>query len=144
MEEKILIKGTFGGKFIPFIFYIIGVVPFVILTIYDVADSWDGILITLGAGILLLFGGLGLIMSVIIKKRELIITNKRIIVRSAFGFRTDFPIEKVTDISMRPFSGIGCGSPSLKIMFHFCKNKQEIFDTIASETLKRDSAFLQK
>ena len=75
----------------------------------------------------LILCGFAFVLGKILDKRELIITNKRVIARGAFSFRTDFPIEKVTSVSTRWFGGIGCGTPSLKIMMFFCKNKQEIF-----------------
>ena len=141
MEEKVLVKGEFGGKFFAVLLWILSMALIAICIVCGIVN-YDEELIIMGivGGIPLII--LSIILSVILKKRELVITNKRIIARSAFGFRTDIPIEKITNISMRWFGGIGCGSPSTKVRFHFCKNKQEIFDTIASETLKRDSAFL--
>ncbi|MBE6787208.1 MAG: hypothetical protein E7537_02550 [Ruminococcaceae bacterium] len=141
MEEKVLIKGVFGGKFIITILWILGITFFALCCIGGIIDN-DAEIIIIGmvGGIPLIF--FATILTVLLKKCELIVTNKRVIARGAFGYRTDLPIEKITNISMRYFGGIGCGSPSTKVRFHFCKNKQEIFDTIASETLKRDSAFL--
>ena len=141
MEEKVLIKGEFGGKVIPVILYVLAAIAFLVLTIFDIVDSWDGILVAIGAGSAIVLAVCGILLKAIFKKRELIVTNKRVIARSAFGFRTDIPIEKITDVSMRYFNGIGCGSPSLKVMFPFCKNKIEIFDTIVSESLQRDSKY---
>lgn len=134
MEEKVLVKGVFGGKFISIILYILAVVTFGFL-----AMATAILIMGLISGIVLAI--FGLIISAILKKRELIVTNKRVIARGAFGFRADLPIEKITDVSMRWFNGIGCASPSLRIRFHFCKNKTEIFDTIISESLQRDSKY---
>lgn len=142
MEEKILIKGDFGGKFIPIILSALGVVAFIVLTIIDILGYFGGVLIGIGlisAVILFIYA---IIINEILKRRELIITNKRAIARGSFGFRADLPIEKITDVSMRWFNGIGCASPSLRIRFHFCKNKTEVFDTIISESLQRDSKYL--
>lgn len=141
MEEKVLIKGEFGGKVIPVILYVLAAIAFLVLTIFDIVDSWDGILIAIGAGSAIVLAVCGILLKAILKKRELIVTNKRVIARGAFGFRTDIPVEKITDVSMRYFNRIGCGSPSLKVMFPFCKNKIEIFDTIVSESLQRDSKY---
>lgn len=141
MEEKILIKGDFGGKFIPLVLSVLGVIAFIVLTIIDISGYFDGVLIAIGlisAVILFIYA---IIINEIFKKRELIITNKRVIARGAFGFRADLPIEKITDVSMRWINGIGCASPSLRIRFHFCKNKTEVFDTIISESLQRDSKY---
>lgn len=143
MEEKVLVKGVFGGKFMVTLFWILSIAFIAICVVCGIVN-YDEVLMAIG-----IVGGIPLIVftvifSVLLKKRELIVTNKRVIARAAFGYRTDLPIEKITNISMRCLGGIGCGTPSTKIRFHFCKNKQEVFDTIASETLKRDSAFLGK
>ena len=136
MEEKILIKGDFALRFIPIVLSAVGIFIFALFTLIDGAFFLINLIIAI------IFIVAAIIANKALKKRELIVTNKRVIARGAFGYRTDLPIEKITNVSMRCFGGIGCGTPSTKIRFHFCKNKQEIFDTIASETLKRDSAFL--
>ena len=141
MEEKVLVKGVFAGKIFTTVLWIVSI-AFAAICIIAGDTNYDDGLIALG-----IVGGIVLIITTILvstalKKRELIVTNKRVIARSAFGYRTDIPMEKVSDVSMHCFGGIGCGSPSIKVRFHFCKNKQEIFDAIASETLKRDRAFL--
>lgn len=135
MEEKVLIKGEFGGKFLVVLLYIAAALTAFLLIVTD--DD----LIALGflCGIVLAL--FAVILNVILNKRELVVTNKRVIARGAFGFRADLPIEKVTNVSMRWFNGIGCASPSLRIRFHFCKNKTEVFDTIISESLQRDSKY---
>ena len=116
--------------------YVIAAILFVIGlgTGYDIAILW----LTVSA-IFMVF--VGVILGTIFKKRELIVTNKRVIARGAFGFRADIPIEKITNVSMRWFNGIGCASPSLRIIFYFCNNKTEVFDTIISESLQRDSKY---
>ena len=141
MEEKVLVKGIFGGKFMVTLIWILSIAAIALCIVCGIVNYDEGlIIIGVVCGIPLII--FAIIFSALLKKRELIVTNKRVIARAAFGYRTDLPIEKITNVSMRCFNGIGCGTPSTKIRFHFCKNKQEIFDTIASETLKRDSAFL--
>lgn len=142
MEEKVLAKGVFGGKFIPVIFYVLAAIVFCYSVITAATYGWDGTFIVFALIYALTSTAFGIIIGKLMKKRELIVTNKRVIVRNAFCFRTDFPIEKITSVSTRWFGRIGCGSSSMKIMLGLCKNKQEIFDTIASEMVKRDSAFL--
>jgi len=137
MEEKVLIKAVFSKlKFLVILCYVIAAILFVIGlgTGYDIAILW----LTVSA-IFMVF--VGVILGTIFKKRELIVTNKRVIARGAFGFRADIPIEKITNVSMRWFNGIGCASPSLRIIFYFCNNKTEVFDTIISESLQRDSKY---
>lgn len=142
MEEKILIKGDFGGKFIPLILYILAAVAFGVLTMIDLIDYWGGVLIIIGALSAIVLVTWGVILDAILKKREMIVTTKRVIVRGAFGYRTDLAVEKITDVSMCWLNGIGCASPSARVKYHFCKNKMELFDTIVAEVLQRDSKYL--
>jgi protein-S-isoprenylcysteine O-methyltransferase Ste14 len=139
--EKISTKGVFGGDIIPKIIWGLAAITFCIFFSIEMSSSWDGIMFGIGIWSAIVLVIIGLIFKVILEKRELIITNKRVIARGAFGYRTDLPIEKVTDVSMCFFNGIGCASPSAKIKFHFCKNKMEVFDTIVAETLQRDSKY---
>ncbi len=143
MEEKILVKGIFSGDIIPKIFWSFAIIIWFLFLIIDVSGGWEGILIAVGTVSAIVLVIIGLIFKVILEERELIITNKRVIARGAFGYRADLPIEKVTDVSMCWFNGIGCASPSARIKFHFCKNKMEVFNTIVSETLQRDSKYLK-
>lgn len=136
MEEKVLIKGEFGGKFLVVLLYIVAA-----LTAFVFIVSGDDDLIPVGIVFGLVLVLFAIILNVLLNKRELVVTNKRVIARGAFGYRTDLPTEKVTNVSTYWFGGIGCGSPSSKIRFLFCKNKVEIFDVIISESLQRDSKY---
>ena len=142
MEEKILTKGVFGGKNTMIFLWALCATCFLIFTKW--AISWEDVSIVL-AGLMstALLVGITLIIGHILKKRELIVTNKRVIARGAFGFRRDIPIKKIAGISMFVFNGISIGSNSTKIKFQFCKNKIEVFDTIAAETLERDKTYLE-
>ena len=135
MEEKVLVKGLFSNVIIPIIAWVLGALSFVIFALID--DD----LIASGVLFALIFLAIGFIALAILKKRQMIVTNKRVIARGAFGCRVDLPIEKVTSTSIYIFNGIGCASPSKRIRFFFCKNKIELFDTIASEVLQRDSKY---
>ena len=141
MEEKVLIKGVLKGDIIPTIIYILAATVFGVLSIVDLTTLEEGFLIVIGFFCAIVLVSVGKFMSFLLKKRELIVTNKKVIVRGAFGFRADLPMEKITNVSMRWFGGMGCGTPSLKIMMYFCANKQDVFDTIISETLQRDSKY---
>lgn len=136
MEEKVLVKGVFGGKFAVTLLYILAAVILGILSIIDIEDHWDGELIIIGAVIAVIFVVFAIILGKSLKKRELIVTSKRVIARGAFGYRTDLAIENITSVSTYAFKGIGCASSSAKIKYLFCKNKMEIFDTISAEMLK--------
>ncbi len=141
MEEKILIKAEFSSlKTLVSILWLLTAICFLVFII--IAFAWvEPIFIEIGAVPTIILACTTLIITEILKKRELIVTNKRVIARGAFGYRLDLPIEKVTNVAMCGFDGIGCGSPSAKIKYHFCKNKTEVFDTIISESLQRDSKY---
>lgn len=141
MEEKILIKAVFSSlKFLVTILWVLTVICFLVFAI--IAIDWEEpIFILTGSVSTFILVLTTLIITEILKRRELIVTNKRVIARGAFGYREDLPIEKVTNVSMCFFNGIGCGSPSAKIKYHFCKNMTEVFDTIISESLQRDSKY---
>lgn len=143
MEEKVLVKGNLGGKFLVVIMYILAITPSALGIIMGIADDNEEMLFV-AIPYLIVMIIFAIIINAILNKRELVVTNKRVIARGAFSFRVDIPIEKVTHISSGFFGKIGCGSPSRKIRFAFCKNKMEIFDTLAAETLKRDSAILDE
>lgn len=136
MEEKVLLKGNFNGEQIPRIIGIIlGIVSIIIFISFDVALSGNGLFIFLGfveAGI---FIGIGAALMKLLEKRELVITNKRVIERRAFGFRRDIKLEDITDISMSRNNGISVASPSARIGFAWCTNKEEIYNTIAFQIL---------
>ena len=140
MEEKVLVKGVFGGKFLVTLIYIFAALIGVIFIGMGIADENEEVIIP-GVFMVLVFVIMGIIVNIILNKREFIVTNKRVIARGAFGFRADMPLEKVTAIRTYFWSGIGCSTPSVRVKYIFCKNKIEIFDTIAAEVLQRDSKF---
>ena len=140
-EDEILIKGVFEGNIFSSILYTLATIGFVALSLLDVLAGWYGVLIAIGFGSSIILVGIGIIISTIQKKRKLIVTNKKVIAIRAFGFRMELPIEKISSVFTCSFNGIGCGTSSAKILFFFCKNKQEVFDVIIAETLKRDRAF---
>ena len=144
MEEKVLVKGIFKSKLmsaLTTILYILAPIILVVFIAIDIEQYMDGAMIVTGVLLAGLFVLGAIIIRKIFKKREVIVTNKRVIVKGILKFRKDFPIEKITEVSTCWFNGIGCASPSSKFKYHFCANKMEIFDTIAEETLQRDSKY---
>lgn len=141
MEEKILAKADFVKfKFLIAFLWTLPPICLIAFIIWAIDTGVIGIMLV-GIVISIVIAIMTLLLSYILKKRELVVTNKRVIAKRAFGFRKDFPIEKVTEMSMCIFMGIGCASPSSKIKFLFCKNKTEIFDIIAFGTTKRNGKY---
>lgn len=137
MEEKVLLKGNLDGEKLPRIIGIIlGIVSIIICISFDVELSGNGLFIFLGFVAAGIFIGIGAALMKLLEKRELVITNKRVIERRAFGFRRDIKLEDITDISMYDWNnGISVASPSARIGFVFCTNKEEIYNTIAFQIL---------
>ena len=141
MEEKVLIKAEFSGvKFLIGLIWFLALAPALLLVLIGVVES-DEELIPVGILIGVVMAIFAFLFAKILKARELIVTNKRVIARAAFGHRVDLPIEKVTGVSTCFFGGIGCSSPSARVKFHFVKNKMDVFNTIAAEVLQRDSKY---
>ena len=142
MDEKIIIKADFYKFkfFIAFLWTLCPILFFVFMA--NAIDEGEMGIMFAGIVVVALLALYILLLSYVLKKRELIVTNKRVISRRAFAFRRDIPIEMVTDVSSRLFWGISCGSPSTKIFFSFCKNYKEVFDAISHEVLKRDRRYM--
>ena len=70
MEEKVLIKGVFGGKFIYVILYILAIIIGGLFIMIDIAEGWDGMLIATGVISAIILIICGAIISKIMKKRE--------------------------------------------------------------------------
>ncbi len=139
MEERVLAKADFiKFKFLIAFLWTLSPICLLGFIIWAIDQGTIAIMLV-GMVISVVIALMTLLLSYILKKRELVVTNKRVIARGAFGYRRDFPMEKVTDISTCFFMGIGCASPSSKIKFLYCKNKKEVFDAISFEVMRRDS-----
>lgn len=141
MEERILARADFV-KFKFLIAFLWTLSPICLLG-FIIWSIDSGVVEIMLAGIIIsiIIACFTLLLSYILKKRELVVTNKRVVAKGAFGFRKDIPIEKVTSFSTFIFMGIGCSSPSAKIRFNYCKNKLEVFDAIVLEATKRNNRY---
>lgn len=144
MEEKVLLKGDFEGEKTPLAIGIIFGIISIITSIPLDDELWgDGLYIFLGFVAAAIFIGIGAVVMKLLEKRELVITNKRVIARRCFGFRRDIKLEDITDISMYNWNprylwlsnGISVASPSARIGFVWCSNKEAIYNTIAFQIL---------
>ena len=68
---------------------------------------------------------------------SLTVTDKRVFGKAAFSQRVDLPFDKISSVAMCTFNGVGVATSSGKIKFLFCKNKDEIFNTISNVLLER-------
>jgi len=135
MEEKVLIKADFGGLTPLFVilWLLFGLVLFAGIII---SISWveftPFFICLLGAAIIFAFSR---ILKSALKKRRLIITNKRIIACAAFGYRRDITFEHISSIGRYFWWGIGVGSSSCKVRFNFVKNRDEIYDVLVEQLI---------
>ena len=65
---------------------------------------------------------------------ELVVTDKRVYGKAAFGTRIDLPINKISSIGLgvRLFSSVAIATSSGKIKFHLLKNREEVYQTISN------------
>lgn len=65
---------------------------------------------------------------------ELIVTDKRVYGKAAFGTRIDLPINKISSIALgvKLFSSIGVATSSGKIKFYLLKNREEVYRAISN------------
>ena len=142
MEERVLARADFVKfKFLIAFLWTLSPICLLGFIIWAIDVGVIGLMLA-GIVISIIIAGMTLLLSYILKKRELVVTNKRVVAKGAFGFRKDIPIEKVTSFSTFMIMGIGCSSPSTKIKFNYCKNRLEVFDAIALEATKRNNRYL--
>lgn len=144
MEEKILVKGIFYGEKGPLIVgVVLGIISLILGFVGEANAHYShGQYILFGFLGAIVYIAIGVILMKVLEKRELIVTNKRVIARRAFGIRKDFVIKNITDIVMYGwlprsffFDGISVATPSSRISFGFCRNKEELFNTISAQIL---------
>jgi hypothetical protein len=65
---------------------------------------------------------------------ELVVTDKRVYGKAAFGTRIDLPINKVSSIGLgvKLFSSVAVATSSGKIKFYLLKNREDVYQTISN------------
>lgn len=86
--------------------------------------------------------GLLIILSVVVflwlKSYELVVTDKRVYGKVAFGKRVDLPNDSISAISMVPtLKGVAVATSSGKISFLLIKNADEVYDTMNKLLMER-------
>lgn len=77
------------------------------------------------------------IVHYILSKEELVVSDKRIYGRVAFGHRVDLPMDSVSAVGMSIFKSIAVGTSSGKIYFNGVKNRDEIHSVISDLIIQR-------
>lgn len=140
MEEKVLIKGIFSKlNFLSIILWGVSIYFFIgfFMSLGDFEEEPALVLVGL-AGIVVFFGG-GFLLQYLMNNCALTVSDKRVFGKAAFGQRVDLPFDKVSSVAMCAFKGIAVATSSGKIKFLFCKNKDEVFDTISEVLLERQN-----
>ena len=65
---------------------------------------------------------------------DLVVTDRRVYGKAAFGRRIDLPISKISSISLGAnlFSSISVATSSGKLVFYLLQNREEVYQTISS------------
>ena len=158
MEEKILVKseqyniGKICKKI--FVFILLGLIAFCIgFFIWHLNDGLQyGISFSAALDDAIYFSGVALLVSLgvgvgaalilyffywIMSKEELVVSDKRVYGRVAFGRRVDLPIDSVSAVGMSIFKSIAIGTSSGRIYFNGVKNRDEIHKCISDLLLDR-------
>lgn len=68
---------------------------------------------------------------------EVVVTNKRVYGRVAFGKRVDLPFDSISAVSISIMHGIAVATSAGKIDFKFIKNNEEVHKIISNMLLER-------
>lgn len=68
---------------------------------------------------------------------ELVVTDKRVYGKAAFGKRVDLPIDSVSTVATGMFSSVAVTTSSGGIKFYLLGNKDEIYEAISTLIVKR-------
>ena len=153
MEEKILIKGEKANYILATLAIILtGLLVFMLVWyIFVMGNSFysesveDGDWDYVFTSIVPFFGSFSFLPFLIIaiafyfwvSKMEIVVTDKRVYGKAAFGKRVDLPIDSVSAVGTSFFKGIDVGTSSGRIHFKFLKNQEKIHMVLSDLLLKR-------
>ena len=95
------------------------------------SDFW---ILTLLSLIILI---IAVIIFFMIFRNEIIVTNKRVFGKSAFGKRIDLPLDSISSVEISFFRGIAIGTSSGRIRFYLITNYFEIHSCISELIINR-------
>ena len=70
---------------------------------------------------------------------EIVVTNKSVYGKAAFGKRVDMPFDSISAISLSAMKGIAVATSSGKIAFKFIRNNREVHTEISKLLIDRQS-----
>lgn len=141
MNEKEVIRGNAEKvKLVPAVLICLGLFLGVFVSyLITVPYSEDYMLpVTIGGGSILII--VGIVMWLYVKNCEIVVTNKRIYGKAAFGNRVDIPLDSVTAVGIIGWlKGISVSSSSGFIKFLYISNYNEIHKKISDIIMSRTS-----
>ena len=72
-----------------------------------------------------------------LRNTELVVTDKRISGKVAYGKRVDLPLDSISAIALSLMKGIAIASSSGRIKFKLIKNRDAIYDTVSKLLIER-------
>jgi hypothetical protein len=108
-------------------------------TKYEYAITWmsfeyEGVIIL---AIVTFFVILGTVYYMYVSKTELIITDRRVYGKTAFGKRVDLPLDSISAVGTSMFKGIMVATSSGKIKFLCIKNRNDIHKELSALLINR-------
>ncbi len=97
---------------------------------FDIYYGYQDMYFMIGVGSIILTVLIAVIYYGIMSKMEIIVTNKRVYGKTAFGKRVDLPIDSISVVGTSFLKGIDVGTSSGKIKFKGIKNYMEIHKVI--------------
>ena len=161
MEEKILVEGRLGNaiKKIRNFFWFIGIVAGGIMGVYTIStyvdyvdyatrhsgrwSDWMISTVVTFTIITIIFFIIPFIVGIIVysglSKIQIVVTDKRVYGRTAFGKQVDLPLDSISAIGTGMFSSIAVATSSGKITFWGISNRDEIHKAISGLLQSRQS-----
>lgn len=147
MEEKVLIKSKrYNIKKVFIGFLIIGALLTISYAIYLMRKNYNYFLwwehyIPLSLIPLAVCTIIGFLIFLWLRSYELVVTDKRVYGKVAFGKRVDLPVDSVSaTATISLFKGVSVSTSSGKISFLAIKNANEIYEVINNLLVERQQA----
>lgn len=141
MNEKVLAEGRINTRALK-ISVLVSLVALLIvslLTLGKVGLSYDMFVSIqiLPFGVIFIFS---LLRYLYARKMHIVVSDKRVYGESVFGRKVDLPIDSISAIGKKRFTGIGVATSAGKIVFFGFKNRDEIYETVSNLLVKRQSS----
>lgn len=71
---------------------------------------------------------------------EIVVTDKRVYGKAAFGKRVDLPFDSISAVAISAMKGIAVATSSGRIVFKFIKNNEAVHEAISNLLIKRQES----